>query len=166
MDKSKMMMAVIIALLLLLLGTVVGVGLYLVRVSGGDSNWTEPQDPAVIPVVRPGDLRTVSLGSLTANLALGPNNRSDNLVLEVNVGLNATVPTSELEDFYDIFNRGIPIARSEVLDVLVHRTYDQVRTGEGRAETAEIIKYRLQEAFDSNLIVTISFPQWNAVRGR
>ncbi|MCL2223882.1 MAG: flagellar basal body-associated FliL family protein [Defluviitaleaceae bacterium] len=168
MDKSKMMMAIIIALLVLLLGTVVGVGFYLISVSGGDTaNFGEPQGPVVQGPVMPEHMRTVSLGSMTANLALGPNNRSDNLVLEVEVGINAheSVDASELEQFYGVFNRSIPIARSEVLNVLVTRTYDEIRTYEGRQETAEIMKYRLQEAFGSNLIISVHFPEWHAVRG-
>lgn len=166
MDKSKLMMVVIIALLLMLLGTVVGVGVFLITRVSEDVNWTEPQPPGVTEVIMPADLITVSLGTMTANLALGPNNRSDNVLVEVDVGLNAMVDDSEFEKFYAVFNRGIPIARAEVLDVFVSRTYYEVRTSEGRAETAEIIKLRLQDAFGSNLIVSVSFSEFNAHRGR
>ena len=169
MDKSKMMMIIIIALLVLLLGTVVGVGVYLINLSSTDnSEWVEQQQPVTVGDLRPSDLRLVSLDSVTANLAPGPGGRSDNIVVEVYVGLNAStsIDEAELDEFYAIFNRGLPIARSIVFDVFVTREYDEIRTLEGRAETAEIIRNELQEAFGSNLIVSIFFSNWNVVRGR
>ena len=167
MDKSKMMMAIIIALLVLLLGTVVGVGLYLVSVSAGDTALlAQQQDPVVRGSLMPEELHTVSLGRMTANLAPNPSGgRGDNLVVEVEVALNATVDASEFDEFYGVFNRSIPIARAEVLNVFVTRTFDEITTLEGREETAEIIKNRLQEAFGSNLIVAVMFPEWLAVKG-
>ncbi|MCL2355857.1 MAG: flagellar basal body-associated FliL family protein [Defluviitaleaceae bacterium] len=167
MDKSKMMMVVIILLLVLLLVTVGAVSFFLLR------NFPRPQDVQVngarsgesIIVLTPADMRLVSLGQQTANLAAGPGGRNDNIVLSVDVGLNATVSDSELDEFYATFTRSISAARSIVLDVLVARTFDEVRTLEGRAETAEIIKYALQEAFGSNLIVDVFFDEWNVVRG-
>jgi flagellar basal body-associated protein FliL len=168
MDKSKMMMGIIIALLVLLVGTVLAVTLILMRQMRQNVDYAEHQPPATTTVLTPAELRTVSLDLMTANLLPGPNNRSDNLLVEVVVGLNASDPSiaAELEEFYTILNRGIPIARSVTLDVFVERAYEEVITLEGRQEAAEIIKTRLQEAFGSNLIVDIRFPQWNAVRGQ
>ncbi|MCL1884791.1 MAG: flagellar basal body-associated FliL family protein [Defluviitaleaceae bacterium] len=168
MDKSKMMMIIIIALLVLLLGTVVGVGVYLINISDSNGSWDEPQQIATDRVLTPGDMRFVSLDQMVANLTLGPGGRSDNIVVTVEVGLNAseTVDEDELEEFYTIFYNRIAIARSVAFDVFLSRTYDEVRTNEGRDETAEILKYALQEAFGSNLIVGVFFSEWNAVRGQ
>ncbi|MCL2577867.1 MAG: hypothetical protein FWE27_07445 [Defluviitaleaceae bacterium] len=170
MDKSKMMMIIIIALLVLLIGTVIGVGLYLVSVSADTRNFAEIEPEDTWMNIRPADLRTVSLGSMTANLAPNQNNRADDsIIVEVEVGLNASsgVDTRELDEFYGVFNRNIAIARAEVLNVFVTRTYDEMITLEGRLETAEIVKNRLQEEFQSNLIVTVSFPEWFVTsRGR
>jgi flagellar basal body-associated protein FliL len=169
MDKSKMMMIIIIALLVLLLGTVVGVGVYLINIADSDTAWDDPQQPvATDRVLTPGDMRFVSLDSMVANLALGQGGRSDNIVVTVEVGLNASdaVDEEELEDFYGAFYNRIPVARSVAFDVFLSRTYDEVRTNEGRDETAEILKYALQEAFGTNLIVGVFFSEWNAVRGQ
>ncbi|MCL2386696.1 MAG: flagellar basal body-associated FliL family protein [Defluviitaleaceae bacterium] len=167
MDKSKMMLVIIIALLVLLLGTVVGVGLVLFRMAdGGSENFREPRPPGVEAAPRPGDIRTVSLGQMTANLALGPGGRSDNVIVEIDVGLNALADPSELEDFYAVFTRQTALARAVALDVFVSRTYEETRSLEGRRETQEIMKRELQDAFDSNLIVTVTFSHFNAVRGR
>jgi flagellar basal body-associated protein FliL len=124
----------------------------------------EPLPPVVADDILPWNLRSVSLGSFTANLALGTSDRSDSLVLEVVVGLNADA--DYIEEIYERINDSIHVARSEILDVLLSRTYYQVRTLEGRAETAEIIKNHLQNLFHSNAIVTVVFPEWYAVRGR
>lgn len=166
MDKSKMMMFIIIALLILLLGTVVGVGVYLISIADSDVNWNEEQAAATTQQIMPSDVRTVALGSRTINLAPGPNFRSDNIITDVVVGLNATVDEDELEEFYTVFTNGIAIARAEVLNVFVTRTYEEVRTLEGRAETAEMVKNRLQEVFGSNLIVQVMFEEWTPVRGQ
>ena len=165
MDKSKLMMVIIIALLVLLLGTVVGVGVYLINLSDNDGGHDIPQAPGTHSIIMPGDMFQVPLGQQTANLALGPNNRSDNIVFEAVVSLNAT-DEDELEEFYGVLTRSLSVARNEVFNVFVSRTYEEVRTLEGRAETAEIIKHRLQEAFGSNLIVAVIFDEYNVVRGR
>jgi len=169
MDKSKMMMVVIIALLILLLGTVVGVGVYLINLSDSNGGVNEPQAPAVHGVPVPADLRLVELGQMTANLALGPGGRSDNVVVNVTIGLNASdsIDEDELEEFYNfISTRGIIIARDVALRTLLSRTYDQVRSVEGQMEAQEAMMYALQDAFGSNLIVQVFFSEWNAVRGR
>lgn len=164
MDKSKMMMGIIIALLVLLIITVVGVSIWLVNQShrSGDNGGFVIGNTGD-PTIR--DIQTVSLGSMTANLALGPNGRSDNLVVTVDIGLDTRGDEAYFEEFYADLNRNIPAARSEVLNVFVSRTYEEIRTLEGRQETAEILKNHLQEAFGSNLIVTVMFPEWTAVRG-
>lgn len=166
MDKSKVMMGIIILLLVLLLGTVVAVSFLMInRFTRAARAFDGPAVVETATVLTPADMRLVPLDQQRANLALGPGGRNDNIVLEVVVGLNATVNESELEEFYTDFNRGISAARSIVFDILVERTFDEVRTLEGRAETAEIIKYELQNAFGSNLIVAVFFDEWNVVRG-
>ena len=167
MDKSKLMMIIIIALLVLLLGTVAGVGIYLITISNDDaSHFVEPMRVEVQTDLTPSDMVFVPLGDMVANLALGPNGRSDNAVLEVTIGINATVEDDVLEEFYGVVTRGIPVARAEVFNIMVTRTYEELRTLEGRQATEEIIKYRLQEVFASNLIVDVSFSDFLASRGR
>jgi flagellar basal body-associated protein FliL len=151
----------------MLLLTVVGVGVYLINLADTEITvWEDPQGVATETQLRPSDLELVSLDQITANLAPGPNGRSDNIVVEVYVGLNATGDEAQLTEFLSSFNRGLPIARSIVFDVFVTREYDAITTLEGRAETAELIRNELQEAFGSNLIVSVFFSNWNVVRGR
>jgi flagellar basal body-associated protein FliL len=166
MDKSKMMMIIIIALLVLLLGTVVGVGVYLINITPPERN-PELVQPRVEGVTTPANMRIVSLDDMIANLYPGPNGRQDTVSVEIIVGIDESeyVDKAELEEFYDIFTRRIPLARSVALNVFVSRTFEELNTLEGRRETAEIIKNELRQAFDSPLIVGVSFSNIVVLRG-
>jgi len=169
MDKSKMMMVVIIVLLVLLLGTVIGVGVYLINLSDDSGGFHEPAGPAIQHVPTPADLRLVELGQMITTLALGPGGRSDSVITNVTIGLNASdsVDEDELEELYGFLStRGIIIARDVAITTFLSRTYDQVRTLEGRLEAQEAMMYAFQDAFSSNLIVQVFFSEWNTQAGR
>ncbi|MCL1843924.1 MAG: hypothetical protein FWF79_08930 [Defluviitaleaceae bacterium] len=167
MDKSKMMMIIIIALLVLLLGTVVGVAVHLVFMGGDDVTvWNEPGQPGVVQPIRPADVYGISLERITTSLAPGPGGRVDSIIVEPYVGLDGRVDEEELNAFINEFNRGINLARAEAIRVFLALEFDEIRTNEGRDAAAEILKNRLQELFESNLIVKVSFPEWNVLRGR
>jgi flagellar basal body-associated protein FliL len=168
MDKSKMMMIIIIALLVLLLGTVVGVGVYLISMNdgGGVETFQNHESPGTHGVIRPTDIVLVPVERITTVLAQGPGGRSDSVVADAHIGLNGTIPTAELDEFEAIVNRQLAMARNEIIRVFGSLTYDEVRTPEGKDAAAEIMKNRLQEMFDSNIIVNVSFSHWHPVRGR
>ncbi|MCL2456554.1 MAG: flagellar basal body-associated FliL family protein [Defluviitaleaceae bacterium] len=172
MDKSKMMMFIIIALLVILLGTVVGVGVYLINIAERDGVETYSSSREVI--ITPANMRTISLGEIITNLYPGPNDRSDNVRVEIIVGLDESSPEKkvQLEEFDAVFNRQLNVARAIAIEVFVSRTYDEVRTLEGRRETAEIIKNELQKAFNNpddpkstNFIVDVAFSDIIVMRG-
>ncbi|MDR0271838.1 MAG: flagellar basal body-associated FliL family protein [Clostridiales bacterium] len=167
MDKSKLMMMIIIALLVLLLGTVVGVGVWLIGSSRPNPELTvNPAEPITTEVVTASNMRLVSLNQVVANLALGPNGRSDSILAEVVIGINDTVSQDEVDAFETTLTNRLSVARNDVFNIFGVLTYDEVRTVEGRAAAAEMIKVRLQESFESNLIVAIYFNEWNVVRGQ
>ena len=169
MDKSKLMMIIIIALLVILLGTVVAVTFYLLNIVGEES----PDDFQAIapPVVENQltlmDLVEVPLGDrISTNLAVSPDGRAGMVSADVVVGVNGTIDAAELETFLGNLNSRIGFARSIVLDVLFSLQFEEVRTVEGRDVAAEIIKNRLQEAFNTNLIITVRFSNWSAQASR
>jgi flagellar basal body-associated protein FliL len=161
MDKSKMMMGIIIALLLLLIGTVVGVGLYLMSQVPGEAPSIKPLPEDVISIK---DMRIVQLGEKITNLAPGPGGRLDFISCEITVGLDERKPGEEFEEFYAEFNKNIPLALGIADNVLIQRTFEEMRTLEGKQETAEIIKNALQQAFESNLIVDVTFNKYTVDR--
>ena len=169
MDKSRMMMIIIIALLVLLLGVVVGVGVWLIRIPGsGVEDWDRQQPPELSVILTPRDLEIFTLEPMTTNLALGSDGRSNHVVATLVIGINAheTVDAKELEEFLADFERKLPVVRSIALEVFGSLLASDVRSVEGRANAAEIIKLNLQETFNSNLIVSVFYSDWNLVEGR
>ncbi|MCL2216340.1 MAG: flagellar basal body-associated FliL family protein [Defluviitaleaceae bacterium] len=168
MDKSKLMMIIIIALLVLLLGTVVGVTFYLINLVGDESpDFQQAEDRTLPPNLSLMDLVEIPLGErFSTNLAIGEHGTSDTVLASIVLGINNTGEQGEIDDFVDDVNDRIRMARGIVLDVLGERTYEQVRTPEGRNAAAEEIKLRLQAAFSTNLIILVEFPEWFVQRGR
>ena len=168
MDKSKLMMIIIISLLVLLLGTVVGVTFYLINLVGDGA----PEDFHVVDEQAPPpnigfmDLVEVPLGRITTNLAIGERGTSDTVMLEVILGVNNTVDQSEIDEFVEQMNDRIGFARGQVNTVFGGLTYEEVRTPEGQKAAQEEITSRLQAAFQTNLIIDVQFSEWFAQRGR
>lgn len=169
MDKGKMMMFIIIALLILLLGTVVAVSIYLLGNFGSepDTDWGANLPGAVERRLSWSDLTFRHLGDarITTNLAVGYDGSSDSVVTDVVVGIDTTGPQDELNEFLSIFEERWAPARALVLAALNDHTYEQVRTTEGQRALGEYITVRLQEAFETNLIVQVQFHEWHVVRG-
>jgi flagellar basal body-associated protein FliL len=168
MDKSKLMMIIIIALLVLLLGTVVGVTFYLINLVGDDGNFNPH---AIEEVASPvnltlRDLDEVPLGTrMSVNLAIGERGTSDTAAFEIVLGINGTGDRSEVDALIADINARQGMARGIVIGVFGDLTYDEVRTPEGRSAAAEEAMTRLQTAFASPLIVLVEFSEWFAMRG-
>jgi len=169
MDKSKLMMIIIIALLVLLLGTVVGVTFYLINLVGDDSpeNFHVTDAPAPPPHLHFRDLAEVPLGErISTNLAIGDQGTSDLVSVEVVLGVNNTGDQSEIDEFIASVSDRLGMARGIAISVFGELTYDEVRTPEGQLAAAEEMKSRLQTVFATNLIVHVGFSDWFAARGR
>ena len=162
MDKSKLMMTIIIALLVLLLGTVVGVTLYLINFVGtGDGDAAIGYRPPtnVLTIM---DLEPIVLGDgiIVTNLATGADGRARMIRANVVANIDTTRDAAEYEEFVREFTHRISSARGLAVTIFNGLTYDQVRTPEGQAMVAEMIRNTLQEAFNTNLIVSIVFDEW------
>jgi len=169
MDKSKIMMFIIIGLLVVLLGTVVGVTFYLINLVGDDNQeaFNYVAEPPPPPNLNLMNLIEVSLGErITTNLAIGERGTSDSVVAEVVLGINNTGDESEVAEFIEDINNRIRFARGVVIDVFSGLTYEQVRTTEGRNAVQEEVKLSLQDAFGTNLIIVVHFSEWIVMRGR
>jgi len=162
MDKSKLMMFIIIGLLVLLLGTVVGVTVYLIGLVGDDrpEEFQVEQEAPPPPNLSLRDLDEFNLGDFLTNLAVDPDGRSAVVITEVVLGINNTGDVTELSEFMDILEASRHLARGHVNDVFGNLTYGEVRTPEGRAAAGEEIRLRLQSAFESNLIIVVGFSDW------
>jgi flagellar basal body-associated protein FliL len=156
MEKNKLMMGIVIGLLVLLLGTIVGVAIYLFTLMGNDETEGYRREPGIL---RREDIQVISLGDIRTNLARGPSNREHMAQVGVNVGIDTTGRSRDLNEFLNTFNTQTVFAQSVVSEVIFRRTYEEVRSPEGRAALAEEIMTALQEAFETNLIVEVTlFP--------
>ena len=169
MDKSRLMMIVIIALLVILIGTVVGTTLFLLSRTDADPDIFAQVPDAVHTPQRIGlqDLVEVPLGErFHTNLALGPDGRFGMVVAEVVVGMDGQAAPEELEPFINIFNNRIGMARAVVIQEFGNAHFDDINSPEGQMALAESMTRALQEQFETNLILRVFFSDWNAQRGR
>ena len=168
MDKSKMMMGIIIALLVLLLGSVVGVTIFLIGLVGDDNgeDWHDPIPPPPITITLM-DLYQFDLGTerILTNTATDPGGTAAGIVqTDVFLGLNNTEEAEGLDELIVQLSERIGFARNIVISVFQSRTYEQMRTPEGQAATKEEIRLLMQEAFATNLIVSVGFSNWLLTR--
>jgi len=168
MDKSKLMLIIIIVLLVLLLGTVGFVTFFLISMSGdAEVEVDEIHRPVIGVHPRLPDLEQVELGSdqITTHLAHGADGRTGTAIVRIVAGIDVS-DDGDGYAFIAEFERRIEMARSIAIEVLNGLSYDEVRTPEGQFAAREMIRIRLQESFETNLIVSIHFSDWLAVQGR
>ena len=160
MDKGKLMMTIIIVLLVLLLGTVVAVSIYLVNMFGNDTptggNGTRTEIHVGPPRLQ--DIEPVAMGNITTNLATSANGRVGSVRTDISVGLDTRF--TGWEDTQSELIRLESAARHIMINVFNSLTTEDVNTVEGRNAAAEIILTRLQEQFNSPLIVQVMFDSW------
>ena len=169
MDKSRLMLIIIIALLVILIGTVVGTTLFLLSGPEVDPEiFTEVPEPVHHPQrISLMDLVEVSLGDrFQTNLATGADGRVSVVIAEVVVGLDGEAPIEELEPFMSSFNARMGMARSVIIHEFGNAHFDEVNSPEGQMALAETMTRALQEQFESNLILRVFFSDWTVQRGR
>ena len=164
MEKGKTMMTVIIALLVLLLATVIAVSIMLIG-SFGDGVAVDPDTPAqAVREFHIGDLETISLGTrFTTNLAIDPADGITTHIVsaDVFVAIDTTGDSAELTALRNNLSLRNALARSVVINTFFESTFTDLRSPEGKAAIAEVILDRLQDLFESNLIVIVGFENWS-----
>lgn len=163
MDKSKVMLFVIIGLLVVLIGTVVGVTIFLIGMvgNGDQEGFTQPTPPLLEVQMGVMELEEIPLGEvMTTNLASGPDGRAGQVRAGVVVNVDGRGDEAEFNNFVLAFNARMGTARAVVIDVFSTTTFDDIRTLEGRGAAAEEIRLRLAETFETNLISQVHFSEW------
>jgi len=169
MDKSKLMMIIIIVLLVLLIGTVVGVAFFLINMGGnGEEVVVEDLRPVPSAQVSLPELEPLVLGDemILTHLEHSADGRPGTVRTSIVIGIDVSDEDGEGEAFIAMITPRIEQARSIAIGVLNGLTYDQVRTPEGRDAAGEMIMRRLQESFETNLIVSVHFSDWLVAQGR
>ena len=169
MDKSRLMMIVIIALLVILIGTVIGTTLFLLSgPTADDGIFAEAPDMVLHPQrISLMDLIEVPLGDrFTTNLALGPDGRLSMVLAEVVVGVDGRADAADLDPFLISFNARLGMARSVIINEFGNAHFNDINTPEGQAALAETMAMALREQFETNLILRVFFSDWTVQQGR
>jgi flagellar basal body-associated protein FliL len=147
-------MMVIIALLVILLGAVGFVAYYAVTMSNATAN----SDP--VKVIESGRLtveqiETVSLTSpISTNLRKSDGVAAQYIKIDLSIGVNNT-DKKESPRIVDSLAKNEMVTRDIVLSILRSQTYNELSVPEGQELLKDNIKRRLQEEYDTNLIVQV-----------
>jgi flagellar basal body-associated protein FliL len=164
MEKSKLMMIVIIALLVLLLATVVGVSFYIMGLVNSQEALDPNAPPQAARALSLEEQQVVSLGEpIVTNLARDPNAgpRDRGRMIRISVLFSYDITDSKLAaELAAKIDANLHIARSIALACIISSTYEDLSDAEGMANLADKIKIRLQEEFETSLIVSVYFDDW------
>ena len=162
MEKGKTMMTVIIALLVLLLGTVVAVSIMLIGSFGSDEPVAIDTGVQTIRDFGVNDLEVISLGAAFAtNLAVDVDGNTTHVVsTDVFVAIDTTGDIEELNTLRNNLSLRNSMARSVVINTFLETTFTEIRSPEGKSALSEILLDRLQDLFETNLIVLVGFENW------
>ena len=159
-NKNKLMMIIIIVLLAVLLVTIAAVSVIAFRVIS-----SEPEDPAasilqVVPALTPEDIYIVELSSpISTNLAVGASGATHFIRLSLALGVNNTEGRGST-DFIELISASEPIVRDVMLGVIKSKTYEELSRLGGRDVLRDEMLIRLQNTFQSNLLVAVYISDW------
>ena len=164
MDKNKGMFAVIIALLLIVLGSVGGIGYYLISSPGGlgggeggilvsASNRVGLDDLVEIVIPDP----------IVTNLATTEDGRTGNMArVSLSIGIDNT-DERRSRDIIRTVSDNENIVKDLVISVITQKTINDLNQANSREILRDEILKVLQEEFNTNLIVRVIIHEWNKV---
>ena len=162
MEKSNLMMIVIIVLLVALLGTVVGVVFYafgLIRdmEAAGVGQGFERS----VRTLQADQINQVMIGEpIVTNLARADGGLSNSIArVQVVVGYDNT-QGRESDDANALINDNMTVIRMIALDSIGRRTVEELSSQGGRDALRDELLETLQNDFRSNMIVSVGFYEW------
>ena len=160
MEKSNLMMIVIIVLLVALLGTVVGVTFFAFNMVRSMEAQTEAFERAQRDL-NPDEINHVMIGdAIVTNLASDAGVVSNNIAsVRLVVGYDNT-QGRESDDVADRINEHMTYMRMVALASIGNRTFAELNNQGGRDALAEELLRTFQEDFRTNMIVSVGFYEW------
>lgn len=152
MEKSKLMMIAIIVLLVILLVTI-GVGFFLTFKHLGN-NSVETVEENKEPVKQE-NIELISYDdSIYTNLRTGDDNKDHVIRLGFSLGVDVT-DKKESDAFKTALADKTPVVKDVIIGVLRNKTFEELQKSDAQAILREEILEKLQQEFDTNLIVTV-----------
>ena len=154
MDKSKPLMFIIIGLLVVLLGAMAFVSVFLLRTVGKNPSETA-HDETPLTKLTIDQIEKVPLSSpISTNLLSGSDGVERYVRINLSIGINNT-DKKESPKMLDSLENNEMVVRDIVLNVLRNQKYEDLSLPDGQDLIKESIKTRLQEEFNTNLIVQV-----------
>ena len=154
MDKSKPLLIIIIVLLVVLLGAVSFVSVFFLKtLSQNTSGVSNEAAPAVQLTVD--QIEKVSLSApISTNLLNGADGAEHYVKINLSIGVNNT-DKKESPKMLSSLQSNEMVVRDIVLGILRGQTYAELTLPDGQDLLKSNIKSKLQEEFNSNLIVQV-----------
>ena len=162
MEKSSLMMIVIIFLLVALLGTIVGVTFYAFNmVQNMEAQAAGFGFERQVRVLHPDDISYIMIGEpITTNLAAEGGAIGNHMArVQLAVGYDNT-QGRESNEAAQLIQENMTVIRMMAIDALGNRTFQELSTQGSRNELAYELLYSLQNDFRSNMIVSVGFYEW------
>ena len=157
MEKNKFMMIIIIVLLVAMMGTIVAVSLYVLGFVQNQSLDAEGgRTPQAIRKLTIEEVSNINLGDpIRTNLRKDPDGRPRYVVFSIDIGYDNT-QGKDSTDIAFLINMNITRARSLALRTAYSKSYADLDDPDGFAMLETEIKEKLQELFESSLIVDVN----------
>jgi flagellar basal body-associated protein FliL len=160
MERSSLMMVVIIVLLVALLGTIVGVAFYAFNMMQNIDAQTALVDRGQVRVVRPEDVGRIPVGSAIITNIVSETGASGRVArIEVVVGYDQTDGRNS-EEIARRINGQLDYIRSIALQSIRTHTYEELSRIDAMDNLSEELLEALQNEFNTNLIVAVTFNEW------
>ena len=152
MDKSKLMLTLIIVLLLLLLGTIVGAVMY-IGTSLKNTQAAAPPKPSANLSVDQIDLYPLSSAINTNLLAEKPGDNNA-IRISITIGIDNTDKKNS-PDVLTLVQNKEAIVRDAALTILRGKTASYMKSDDGQQGFSKDLLDKLQTLFQTNLIVAV-----------
>lgn len=161
MDKSKLMMIVIISLLVLLLATIGVVSVVAINRLGSLTSQLESEgngsNPGRTDKLTADKVREFSLTDpIPTNLLTGSDGVEHVIRISVTLGINDT-DTKKADEIVTMFTDKERILRDLIITVLRDTTYQDLKRPDGFDLMKETLLTRIQEEFNTTMVVSIYF---------
>ena len=154
MDKQKTLMIIIISLLVVLLGAVAFVSVYVLKISDRYAN-EPPRTYDTGTRLTVNQIEKVPLSSPISTNLYSKNDGVERYVkINLSIGINNT-DKKESPKMLESLVKNEMVTRDIVLSILRNQTYEELTQPEGQELLKDHIKARLQEEYDTNLIVQV-----------
>jgi len=156
-DKNKKMMILIIGLLVALIGVVIAVAVFILTSLNAEEGVIEP-GPIHTNVLTPADITFIPLSQpIVTNLVSDVGGRERIASLNLNVGITHREEDSDdgAAELISLMEESEAVVRSIALDVLREKTFEELSSREATAMLSSQILTRLQDEFQTNLIVNV-----------